>query len=77
MELKPCPFCGGKAELFHIPENTVEEILKHPQWRWKYPDMWVVGCHDDYCIGNINHFLMIFPTEEMAVNAWNRRANND
>ena len=77
IKLKPCPFCGGNADLFHIPENTIEEVWEHPKWLWNNPGMWVVGCDTDNCIGCLHHFSMIFPTEEMAVKSWNRRAKDD
>jgi hypothetical protein len=72
--LKPCPFCGSKAQIVHIPENTPEENARHPNWEWKNPGMFVVGCFGDLmCMGNINHVTMIFSTEEEAVKTWNRR----
>lgn len=75
--LKPCPFCGGKATTFNIPENTPEEMATHPDWRWNHPGKWVVGCTEDWeCMGNFNHMTRIFLTEESAIEAWNRRANS-
>lgn len=76
--LKRCPFCGKPATTFQIPENTPEEIALHPKWRWNNPCKWIVGCEDDSeCMGNINHVTRLFLTEESAIEAWNRRANND
>ena len=63
--VKPCPFCGGKANIVKIPEGL------------NYAGLYVVGCDDDMmCLGNINHFTMIFTGEESATEAWNRRAAN-
>lgn len=76
-ELKLCPFCGGKAETFHIPDNDEEEMKLHPNWKWNYPNMWVVGCDDWDCLGYLGHYTMIFGTEESAIEAWNRRAVDD
>lgn len=74
-DLKPCPFCGGKAITFQIPENTEEETKTHPKWQWNNPGMWVVGCDEDpLCMGNYNHVTMLFITKEHAVSTWNRRA---
>jgi len=74
IELKKCPFCGGKAYTFHIPDNNEEEQKLHPKWRWNNAGMWVVGCHEDMCMGSINNVTMIFVTEEQAAEAWNKRA---
>lgn len=72
-KIKPCPFCGEKAKTFHIPENNEEEVKQHLNWKWNYPGMWVIGCDTEMCMGNINHFTMIFIDEESAVETWNRR----
>lgn len=65
-ELKPCPFCGGKAEVVKIPEGL------------NYEGLYVAGCDDDMlCYGNINHFTMIFVCAESAAEAWNRRADDE
>ena len=73
-KLKPCPFCGEEACTFHIPENTLLELSTHPNWRWRNPGMWVIGCDTEECMGNFNHVTMVFMTEEDAKKAWNRRA---
>lgn len=59
-QLKPCPFCGGKAEVFI---NNVDKL-------------WNVCCYDEYndydCCGvEIGDFL----TEQEAIKAWNTRVN--
>lgn len=65
IELESCPFCGSEA--------TVEKIPEGLNWSGLY----VVGCDkDDMCMGNINHFTMIFTTPETAAETWNKRANN-
>ena len=71
--LKRCPFCGGKAHTFHIPENDDQEMNMHPRWKWNNPGMWVVGCDTDMCMVNINIFATVFTSEEAAANAWNKR----
>lgn len=76
--LKPCPFCGGEAMLFHIPENTPDEMEEHPMWRWNNPGWWVVGCYYKHeCFLNFNHKSVIFETEKDAIEAWNRRVEGD
>lgn len=60
-ELKPCPFCGAKAQTF--------ESNRHPRFRFG------VEC------SLTNGFCWVYPqtdlfeTEEEAIEAWNRRAN--
>lgn len=75
--LKSCPFCGGEARTFQMPQNTIAEIEKHPKWTWKNPGMWVVGCDTGMCYGNINNVTMCFYTERTAAKAWNRRADDE
>ena len=57
-DLKPCPFCGGKAKLMH--------------YKVKNDDWWYVACSHceiamDPLMWNINR------TKEEAVGIWNRR----
>lgn len=61
LELKPCPFCGGKAIIMQDNEGF----------------FWIGCNDEYMCIGNINHGAMIFTTEQTAAKAWNRRANNE
>lgn len=60
-ELKPCPFCGSKPQ---ITENklNLRSIL-----------------YGVICVGDEHHSVSVgyFQSEEEAVNAWNRRINND
>lgn len=72
-ELLHCPFCGGEASTFHIPENTEAEMKAHPKWAWKNPGMWLVGCDTYPCIGNINNCSVVFLDQRQAIEAWNRR----
>lgn len=76
-KLKPCPFCGGEAKTFHIPENTEEENAAHPLWTWKHSGMFAIGCDTGMCYGNINNVPMLFQNEELAIEMWNRRANDE
>lgn len=59
-QLKPCPFCGGKAEV--VPHKFFSEALK----AWKV-DCYVVECKN--C-----HTAQYWGTEKQAIEAWNRRA---
>ena len=72
-KMKPCPFCGGAASIFQIPENTTAEMKSHPKWLWNFPGAWVIGCDTDRCYGNIRHFAMQFTSAAQAVRTWNQR----
>ena len=72
--IRACPFCGKEAHTFQVPENTPGELATHPEWRWRYPGMWLVGCYTEGCMGDLNHFTMVFLSEEDAIEAWNKRA---
>lgn len=74
--LNPCPFCGGEATVFQIPENDREERRLHPKWDWNYPGRIIVGCWTEMCMGNINNMAMVFTTKESATETWNRRNEN-
>lgn len=73
-KIKKCPFCGEKADTFHIPQNDEKEKAQHPKWEWNYPGMWVIGCGTEMCMGNLGHFAMVFVDEESAIKTWNKRA---
>ena len=60
-ELKPCPFCGGEADAFHIKSETDDT------------EGWVVGCTNDKCVVRPSVQTGI---REAAVFEWNRRADN-
>lgn len=60
-KLKPCPFCGGEAQLLRISKspNGVEE--------------WFVSCGSDSC-SLYPHSTIPYASAEIAAAAWNRRA---
>ena len=55
-DLKPCPFCGGKAELLIVPGRIAH---------------WVVKCRKG-CVNTCQYI-----SDHDAVEAWNRRADNE
>jgi Lar family restriction alleviation protein len=63
-ELKPCPFCGGKARLDYTNDNKhrpyvhcLTGILLKPMCTLSHVDCWQ------------------YKTETEAIEAWNRRVN--
>lgn len=64
VELKPCPFCGGKAATF-IRTNTGATA------EWCGPvDHWVS------CTGDCGASTCMHGTKDEAIAAWNRRVGD-
>lgn len=59
-ELKPCPFCGGEAELLRSVPNKEGRV-------W-----WRVVCKSEECFASYSNFWHMLPDE--ATTAWNTRA---
>lgn len=59
IKLKPCPFCGGKAELM---KNDF----------WSSADWWYVTCSNPHC--GVHAETSDRPTPQEAAEIWNRRA---
>ena len=60
-ELKPCPFCGSPARIKVIDDGV--------HYKKFYP-----SCTNRNCIGRNTH--KYFCSERLAVEEWNRRADN-
>ena len=63
-ELKPCPFCGGKAYI-----GQTKKTLKK---------QYCVSCENLRCIASLlrNPFVTHFLSMSEAIEAWNRRVEN-
>ena len=61
IKLKPCPFCGGKAE-FALGEEYREEYKQSNDW---------IECN------SCGTETACFDTPEEAAEAWNNRAGED
>ena len=64
-DLKPCPFCGGRASI-----GQTKKSLRN---------QYAVQCINSRCIAYRlgNPFVMHYLSEAEAIEAWNRRADND
>lgn len=67
MELKPCPFCGGEAE---IAENEAPRLYRPARNRPYY--VCCLSC--DLFFGYDVDYGGEFDTKEEAIKAWNNRA---
>ena len=65
VKLKPCPFCGGEAELVRTTDNH-----HAPYVRCKYGVYLKPKC-------TANMYPWRYKTAEEAIEAWNRRAGNE
>lgn len=57
VELKPCPFCGGKAKLMH--------------YKIKSDDWWYVAC--EACEVALDPLYFGEQDKEQAIERWNKR----
>lgn len=69
-ELKPCPFCGGEISL--VLYSGFGFMLHHAHE--DNPECPIASYE---CDGGILGGVYIYGTEEQAVEAWNRRVNDD
>lgn len=70
-DLKPCPFCGGKSKIKHEMSNDywldVPVTIIH----------FFVKCKKCGAISKKFKISEKYIAAEKAIEAWNRRANND
>ena len=82
-ELKPCPFCGGKAHIRKIHGRARDnngDVIKG-----KYHDWYALGCYTQDCICFLNidsrsaRFMFVgsIDGKETAIERWNRRAEHE
>lgn len=72
IELKPCPFCGGEAELRDSPNSRSEEGMSFYEVRCKKCGVHVTGESFNFWIVKYNREK---PQDQLsAVERWNKRA---
>ena len=64
-DMKPCPFCGGKARLLTRQIATNDNPIFR-EWKYEY----IVKCNK--CRASVGHYSQ----SETAKKAWNRRAKD-
>jgi Lar family restriction alleviation protein len=65
VELKPCPFCGGEAEMVDARKLLVVS-------KYSYIIPYSVRCSNRKC--GVKPYTEYSGTEQEAIDAWNRRA---
>lgn len=79
-ELKPCPFCGGKAKFF-VKSHMEREIMRGYSFGIYCTKCDITTPKTNYSIefqlnGN-GEIEAIIDERSLAIKAWNRRAEND
>lgn len=74
-ELKPCPFCGGDMLFVGTIAEVEMQDEDHPDYYYNNNHYMVVcDCTEGGCGVSCGHS---YETAEEAIEAWNRRANEN
>lgn len=77
MELKPCPFCGGSAEIF-CKTSIARGATRGWEFGIRCSKCGVTTPKTDYCLeiqlGKLGAITELMDERSMAIDAWNRRA---
>ena len=73
IELKPCPFCGG-TKIFVGSVAKIELMDKYDENYDLYNSQFQAVC--DYNVGGCGASSGVRESEDIAIEAWNRRADN-
>lgn len=82
--LRPCPFCGGKARIQVTDDEgnlKSESYLKDPYSGVGYVIIHDISISTDCCpiATNLNEVqgIYIYDSKQEAIDAWNKRVNDD
>lgn len=76
LELKPCPFCGGKAEVKKNRVYTEYGLCVHCTECNVHTKTTLYDCTYQYYHGQRDVFITREMAEQRSAELWNRRANN-
>ena len=85
-ELKPCPFCGGKVSIVLCDDEGNLHDEAYRERPYSGLGFMLHHAHEDNpecpiasyeCDGGVLGGVYIYDTEEQAVEAWNRRVNEE
>ena len=77
IELKPCPFCGGKAEIHYQPIYTDNGVCIRCTECKARSKFFPCDCKYMYYHGEKDVFISKERATQDAINLWNRRADNE
>ena len=66
--LKPCPFCGGKSDVYKTVNHQISVDMKHYHHTIETVFGFIVMCEICCCQ------TALYDTKKEAIKAWNRRA---
>lgn len=67
-ELKPCPFCGAKADIYSKDRLIRICCQSEDETVHEFETVWVADCSECNCVVGET-----FKTKEQAIATWNRR----
>ena len=67
-DILPCPFCGAKAYVFCNEEQNYCSR--------SFTTNFGIGCKTEDCYGQQDRDMAYFRSQQEAIEAWNKRADN-
>lgn len=76
-ELKPCPFCGGKAEIRGQALYVTNSVCIHCTECKARSKIFPCNCRYVYFRGEKNVYISKEQATNMAIELWNRRVDDE